>query len=434
MVAGGVQGRPEGVFRVVDWGVDRLQLWRIQLMMGVFPMRWKLNARSVRRLGVVALMVIGGLGPWRSVAAVEAPEMEAHWPLDDGAGTTAVDVVGGNDGTLMGGLESGWIGVSMLGGALGFDPDNDDQTFDNQGYIEVPHSADIDFGDEDFSISLLIRQAVSQPNPDPMGFNENRYFSKGSFSGALGGGGGVRYEMFNRDGVIRFTVDDNITKTEAMVDPDTSIVTGDWVHVVCVRDAVEDELRVYADGELVGSTFDGTGSVSNPHPLWIGTNRSDDRPAGVGFYNGDLDDLRLFRKALTVAEIEAIGDLYEAPESLTVMLEPGAAREAGAQWSVDGGATWFDSGAGSGLTTGTYDIVFKEIPGWLTPEAREVTFTGIESTVVHVSYEPDPEVMQVAGELLVDLRADDPSAATEVWTNHGSLGDFDFISEITPAR
>ena len=238
----------------------------------------------------------------------EIPAMEAYFPLDDGAGTVAVDEVAGNNGTLMGGLETGWT-TGYLDGGLSFDPDGDPDNQDNMGYIEVPHSSAIDFGTESFSISFLVRQTVSHPNPDPLGFNENRYFSKGSFSGA--GDGGVRYELYNKDGVIRFGLDDDVTKTEAVVDPADSIVTGDWVHVVCVRDTVAVELRVYADGVLVGSIADGTGSVSNPHPLWIGTNQVGDKPAALGFLNADMDDFRIFRTALTEQQIADIATIHD---------------------------------------------------------------------------------------------------------------------------
>ncbi len=35
------------------------------------------------------------------VAGTASAELVAHWPLNEGSGTTAYDIVGGNDGTFV---------------------------------------------------------------------------------------------------------------------------------------------------------------------------------------------------------------------------------------------------------------------------------------------------------------------------------------------
>jgi len=42
---------------------------------------------------------------------------------------------------------------------------------------------------------------------------------------------------------------------------------------------------------------------------------------------------------------------------------------------------------------------------------------------------PSPAELEVAGELLVDISAADPSAGTETWVNYGTLDDFTFITQ-----
>ena len=48
---------------------------------------------------------------------------------------------------------------------------------------------------------------------------------------------------------------------------------------------------------------------------------------------------------------------------LAVIISPQQAIDEGAQWSIDGGATWFDSGTRV-VAAGIYTITFKEIEGW----------------------------------------------------------------------
>jgi hypothetical protein len=72
-------------------------------------------------------------------------------------------------------------------------------------------------------------------------------------------------------------------------------------------------LRLYADGVLQESIdsdhprsngIDITGSISNPQRLTIGDAFVLDAP-----FEGDLDDIRIFRIALTQQQIAAIGSL-----------------------------------------------------------------------------------------------------------------------------
>lgn len=53
--------------------------------------------------------------------------------------------------------------------------------------------------------------------------------------------------------------------------------------------------------------------------------------------------------------------------TLTVTIEPEEARGLGAQWSIDNGTTWHNSGEGLTLKVGTYNIRFKDIEEWYTP-------------------------------------------------------------------
>jgi len=58
---------------------------------------------------------------------------------------------------------------------------------------------------------------------------------------------------------------------------------------------------------------------------------------------------------------------YIPAARIQVTITPQAALDDGAAWSVDDGATWNDSGATVKVTPGDHTVVFRDLPGWVTP-------------------------------------------------------------------
>lgn len=82
----------------------------------------------------------------------------------------------------------------------------------------------------------------------------------------------------------------------------TEQAIGQWVHVVYVHDLVS--ARIYINGILSGTTIVSGGLTPNTLPVWFGS-----RPnAGVNscFLNGQLDDIGIWNRALTEAEIATL--------------------------------------------------------------------------------------------------------------------------------
>ena len=72
-------------------------------------------------------------------------------------------------------------------------------------------------------------------------------------------------------------------------------------------------------------------------------------------------------------------------------IDPAEAVTAGAQWSIDGGATWIDSGeVMTGLFAGQYTVQFKDLDGWITPESQGVTVLDSQTTEISASYIRQP--------------------------------------------
>jgi len=211
------------------------------------------------------------------------PPMVAHWPMDDGAGTVVTDVVGGNDGTLVG-LDPNtvWIADGALDGAVSFDGIDGNN-------IAILDSAELDFGDEDFTISLMVRYPIIPTT-------QQRLISKGTFGAP---GTGSRYDLYIKGSDLRFEIDNGPANVKSSLKvANEPLVTGEWVHVVAVRDAANDLLSLYADGILQGSAAETSGDISNGEGMRIGASTNDDSTL-----TGDIDDVRIFPTALSKGEI-----------------------------------------------------------------------------------------------------------------------------------
>jgi len=228
----------------------------------------------------LALMaVLAGAG----VTAASAADVDliGHWAFDDGAGIAAVDSAGTNNGVLIGGPT--WRTVGRIGGALAFDgiddlvdlgvPDYTVPPFDltNQLTIAIWMRAD-DFGASD---ARLISRAIGTAEQDHV------------WMVSTVGETGLRFRL-KTSGV-----------TSTLVSGTDLLQTARWHHVAAVYDGAE--MRLYLDGEEVAA-------VAKTGPVDAGLTAEvalGNQPPGAGSrpFDGQLDELRLYRRALASAEI-----------------------------------------------------------------------------------------------------------------------------------
>ncbi len=215
--------------------------------------------------------------------------MEAYWPLDDKSGTNVNEEIKGLNGRLKNADPATARVTGKLGGAIKFDGLDD--------RIIVPSNPAFDFGDEDFSVAFMMRWPKEEvPHNEHM-------LTKGDYSSNVPNETGKRWEITMDAGKgICFIIDDDANKSNILV-PYDAFTTGEWVHVVAVRDTKNRKLKLYADGVLQKASrpddpkFDGidrTGSIANPQNLFIGDASRLDNP-----FIGEMDDIIIFRSALT---------------------------------------------------------------------------------------------------------------------------------------
>ena len=95
--------------------------------------------------------------------------------------------------------------------------------------------------------------------------------------------------------------------------------------------------------------------------------------------------------------------------AIAVTIEPMGARNAGAQWRVDGGA-WQNSGSTlSNVAAGQRGIEYKEIPGWIRPSQESANITGGQTTSLTKNY------TQQSGSLQVTIQPNNITQAGAQW-------------------
>lgn len=255
------------------------------------------------------------------------------WPAD----ADPLDFLGGNNGVYQNGATSTPVG--LVGGAFSFDGVND--------CVSVPDASSLDFGTGDFSVTLWVRfnDLVNGSNGI---VHKDNYSGSSTYNGWLMNicdgcaPGGVGIEVRNVAG----------SGPSAQARWATSnFVTQRWYHLAATRGG--GVVRLYVDGVLRSSTPEPAPiNVSNSIDLRIGSLS----PAAPQFMNGMVDEVQIWSRALSGAEIVGISSAL--PDGLCGNEPPEVREVAGhVTSSCDGpivGATVsLLDGAGSMTTTMT---------------------------------------------------------------------------------
>ena len=223
----------------------------------------------------------------------------AYWKLDDGAGPTAVDSVGSNDGTLTSGPT--WV-VGTLDGALDFDGVDD---YVDAGTFDVTGSG----------LTML-----GWFNAETISTNDPRIVSKANGTSVSDAWWQLSTSTSGSNRYLRMRVKaGGVTTTFA--DSSVNLIAGQWYFAVSTYDAATGDMKLYLNGTQIASGSHGVGGPvdSNPTvPVAIGANGTAER-----FFDGVLDDVRVYDRALTATEI---ADLY-----------PASLNGPGAHWKLDDG-------------------------------------------------------------------------------------------------
>ena len=208
---------------------------------------------------------------------VTDPNLMGWWKFDEGAGATALDWSGhGNHATLMGGPT--WT-AGYDGDALKLDGADD--------YAVLPISELIS--------SMSSATFTTWVNFSNAGGAWQRIFDFGSGTGTYiflcprtGTGGPMRLAITTGGG-----------GGESLIDAPTTLASG-WRHVAAVVKSAN--MQLYLDGAVVvsGSTSVVPSDLGQTGSNWLGRSQY----AADGYFNGSLDDFRIYDYALSADEIE----------------------------------------------------------------------------------------------------------------------------------
>jgi len=223
----------------------------------------------------LVLLCILIFGPAGSAFAGLDPTLVAWWAFDDGQGTTALDGSGnGNDGAIGGGAQ--WA-TGTLGGALQFNG--------SDAEVSAPH---IEFDNRSFTIAMWVNPVLSgsaiifsQRQSDST--NVNLHIRLGGPSSTDAPVRGVRFGFYSND-----------------IDTGANLIQDNtWYHLTFWYDYENGDRRIYIDGEQIVQ------AAATPYLGAAGNTIIGSWDTGQ-FYNGLIDDVQVYHRALSDAEIKKI--------------------------------------------------------------------------------------------------------------------------------
>jgi hypothetical protein len=209
----------------------------------------------------------------------------AHWRMNETSGTNVPDSCGGNNGTTHFMNNNDWVS-GVIGNCLDFDGGND--------YVDCGLSTTIKPATGDFTCAAWI-------NADSALANWSTFIADRN-SGAVGTQEGW---SFGLNSTLKLTVileaSDNTVKYytgPTALDDDT------WHHVAFTWDNSADTLLLYTDGARISVTKTNDGDlngkdISPGNDVNIGF-----QPIWANFWDGEIEDLRIYNRALTIEEVE----------------------------------------------------------------------------------------------------------------------------------
>jgi hypothetical protein len=209
--------------------------------------------------------------------AITDPSLIGWWKLDEGYGTTAVDWSGhGNHGTFVG--DPQWV-AGYDGDALEFDGDGD-------------------FLDCGANPSLEISGAVSITAWIKVGEQGLDHKVGGNQDGSNGG-----YKMSVQSDKIEFEIrtSDNTAILNRNIAGGTVLQTDVWYHVAGIYSQADSYIRTYVNGVLDRELVTTEELGASPGTLYIGCEPYN---TSAGNFNGVIDNVRLYNKALTPEDIQ----------------------------------------------------------------------------------------------------------------------------------
>jgi hypothetical protein len=249
-----------------------------------------------------------------------------YWPLDATSGIVAVDATGnGNTGAVHG---ASWNVNGETNGCLNFNGINN--------YVQIANTIS-----NDFSIVFWVKTAQIFGTGQwwqGAGLVDGNFSGVGNDFGTALSGGKFAFGVGNPDTTIRSA---------------TSINDGVWHQCVATRVQSTGVISLYVDGTLQATGTGNTNTVNASSFVTFGRIAS-----GGGYFNGSLDEIEIFNRALGNNEVSALYDNGAFPQTTPTILLPPAS-----QTLFTGGTATFSAQAIGGNLNYQWYFGSAPIPG-----------------------------------------------------------------------
>ncbi|HEX8075089.1 MAG TPA: LamG-like jellyroll fold domain-containing protein [Thermoleophilaceae bacterium] len=216
----------------------------------------------------------GSTGTTYSNAITGTAGLVSYWRLGESSGTAACDSWGSNAGSYQGGYTLGRIG------AIAGESDTAVAFNGSTGNVSVPHTASLDVGDT-FTVEAWVkRNTFGAPDYQAVA-------SQGANAWLLA------FNSSNRLVLRQAKVGDLVSST-------TTVTDTSWHHVAVTKSG--GTVRLYIDGDDVTGAVTNRTMANNTLPLSIG------QSSGTSYWNGTLDEVALYRTALSAGQLQAHHD------------------------------------------------------------------------------------------------------------------------------
>ena len=232
--------------------------------------------RIVAVFGIVCMAVgsVHGQGFGGGQGCDPAPSGLVSWWPGNG---NANDIIGGNNGSLVGGAG---FAAGEVGQAFSFNG--------TSGYVTVPNSPSLDFSGGSITVEAWIKVNYLTNNADWKGI-----ITKGNASWRLFGTVYSNTITFGGAG----------TSGTQVINGNRNVNDGNWHHVAAVYDGAN--MFLYVDGTLDASQPETGLITTTSDPVGIGYLQNSGLP-GQYWFDGRIDEPSIYSRALSAGEIAAI--------------------------------------------------------------------------------------------------------------------------------
>ena len=297
------------------------------------------------------------------------PGLVSWWKMDETANDTCsggqdvCDSTSSNHGSASGssGTNTSGAAISTTVAPLSYTNSRARDFDGTDDIVSVPDDASLNFGGDNFAVSLWVNSTTTA--------NSDVFISKRD---GIEAGWIIQYRGGENEGDITAQLENTSGNSISISSSESNLNDGVWHHVLLTTNGTNSIL--YIDGVSSGTGID-NGNLDSTANLWLGN------WTGIGdYYDGLMDDVRIYNRALTAAEAAALAsgslafdsaheDTFTLGNNLDVnntfdvsggtFAQGDYTLNVAEDFTIQNGATFTKSSNGSALTLDG-DLIFKD--------------------------------------------------------------------------